>query len=100
MSAEGKKKRGVSGATNAKSVPFRYNGYPRNYTLSERHGPTRHPRLGGTKFLTAMVWGAALPGYSPSERMYAAADAVIEYVTDNHPSSMYSERGLDIAETF
>lgn len=34
MSAEGKKKRGISGAANAKSISFRYNGggaYPSHY---------------------------------------------------------------------
>ena len=39
MSAEGKKKRGVSGATNAKSIPFRYSGggvYPDHLAATMR----------------------------------------------------------------
>lgn len=76
MSAEGKKKRGVSGATNAKNIPFRYHGYPKGYTLSTAVGRSQH--FAGARFLHAMILGAKLPGFAPSDRMYRAADEVIE----------------------
>lgn len=42
MSAEGKKKRGVSGASNAKNIPFRYTGggvYPNHLAQTMRAIP-------------------------------------------------------------
>ena len=79
MSAEGKKKRGEAGQSNAKNIPFRYGGRPCN--LSTHIGTTTHPRLGGARFLTAMAMGAKLAGFRPSERMYRAADACIDHCT-------------------
>ena len=76
MSAEGKKKRGVSGATNAKSIPFRYHGYPKGYSVSTAIG--RSDKFAGAKFLNAMILGAKLPGFTASDRMYRAADEAIE----------------------
>lgn len=73
MSAEGKKKRGVSGATNAKNIPFRYHGYPRGYTVSTALGGSDHPCMGGSRYLAAMVLGAKLPNYFRSDRMMRAA---------------------------
>ena len=87
MSAEGKKKRGVSGVSNAKNINFRYCGYPRaiagtnwNYSLSTANGATDHPRLGGSRFLHAMAMGAKLPGFNPSHRAVLAADMCIEWL--------------------
>lgn len=77
MSAEGKKKRGVSGASNAKNIPFRYGGSKCNLSLA--HGHTVHPRLGGRLFLGAMILGSSLPGFNPSERMYKAADLCMDH---------------------
>lgn len=77
MSAEGKKKRGISGATNAKSIAFRYGGKPSN--LSLKHGHTTHPRLGGSKMFYAMVLGALLPGFNPSDRLVRAADNFMDF---------------------
>jgi hypothetical protein len=80
MSAEGKKKHGESGVSNAKNIPFRYGGHPSNLSLAT--GATSHPRLGGSRFLQAMILGARLPGFAPSDRMYRAADAVIDYLEE------------------
>lgn len=79
MSAEGKKKRGVSGVSNARNIPFRYGGRPSN--LSTAIGHTVHPRLGGSRFLNAMILGALLPGFFASERAYNAADACMDHCT-------------------
>lgn len=79
MSAEGKKKRGEAGQSNAKNIPFRNGGKPCNY--STHTGATTHPRLGGAKFLTAMALGAMLPGFRASDRMYRAADACLDHCT-------------------
>lgn len=78
MSAESKKKHGESGVSNAKNIPFRYGGRPSN--LSTAIGATTHPRLGGSRFLYAMILGATLPGFAPSDRMYRAADATIDWI--------------------
>lgn len=80
MSAESKKKRGESGSKNAKSIPFRYHGYPHGYSLSLAHGGSS--QFAGAKLLHAMALGAMLggPGYAPSGRMYRAADVAIERI--------------------
>lgn len=78
MSAEGKKRRGVSGVSNAKSIAFRYGGKPCN--LSTKHGSTTHKRLGGSKMLYAMILGSILPGFAPSDRLVRAADETIEFL--------------------
>lgn len=77
MSAESKKKRGESGVSNAKNIAFRNGGKPSNLSLYV--GATTHPRLGGSRFLQAMILGATLPGFAPSDRMYRAADANIDH---------------------
>lgn len=76
MSGEGKKKRGASGVSNAGNIAFRFGGRPSNYRLAIGH--RTHPRLGGSRFLNAMMLGQMLPGFKPSERMLRAADACIE----------------------
>lgn len=76
MSADGKKKRGISGVSNAQNIAFRYGGRPSNFSLAIGH--TTHPRLGGSLFLNAMILGQMLPGFNPSERMVKAADGCIE----------------------
>lgn len=78
MSAEGKKKRGISGATNAKSIPFRYGGAPCN--LSLHIGATTHPRLGGARMLAAMALAVKLPNFSASHRLYSAADETMDHI--------------------
>lgn len=78
MSSESKKKHGESGVSNAKNIAFRYGGHKCN--LSTAYGATTHPRLGGSRFLHAMILGATLPGFHPSDRMYRAADATIDYL--------------------
>lgn len=82
MSAEGKKKRGISGQSNARNIPFRYGGKPSN--LSTRIGGTNHPRLGGSKFLYAMIFGRYLPNFTASDRAFKAADEVIIYLEDRY----------------
>lgn len=72
MSAESKKKRGISGAANAKSIAFRYHGAPKGYSLSTHIGGTM--QFAGARFLHAMILGATLPGYRRSNRMLIAAD--------------------------
>lgn len=69
MSAEGKKKRGESGMSNAKNIPFRYHGYPRNYTLSTALGRPQHPRGAGSLLVRAMNLGVKLGGFAPSQRL-------------------------------
>lgn len=78
MSAEGTKKRGVAGASNAKNIPFRYHGYPRGYNVSTAVG--RSDRFYGARYLDAMILGAMIggPGYAPSDRAYRAADEEVE----------------------
>lgn len=79
MSAEGKKKRGESGKSNAENIAFRYGGAKCDF--STKIGHTVHPRLGHTKMLSAMVLGALLPSFNPSERLLNAADLCMESCT-------------------
>lgn len=67
MSAEGKKKRGLSGQANAKSIPFRYGGRPANYSTTLGHAVSRCGN--GSRLVQAMVLGIRLPGFSPSEQL-------------------------------
>lgn len=83
MSAEGKKKRGESGQSNAKNIPFRNGGRPCNY--STHLGATTHPRLGGALFLSAMALAARLPGFNPSQRMLNAADLCMDHCSIERP---------------
>ena len=82
MSAEGKKKRGFAGVSNAANIPFRYHGYPRGYSLSTAIGHSDHPRMAGSKLINAMIVGYMLGQqgyhYNPSTRMYAAADSALD----------------------
>lgn len=92
MSAEGKKKRGVSGQTNAKNIPFRYKGYPRGYTLSTNIGRTNHPRMAGARLLHAMEFAVLLPGFNPSDHLVRVTDVVIEHITQRHPDTKYARQ--------
>lgn len=78
-----KKKRGESGQKNAEHIAFRNGGSKCN--LSTAYGGTTHPRLGGAKFLTAMVMGVVLKkmGYDAdfSDRAVRAADACLDHCT-------------------
>lgn len=94
MSAEGKKKRGISGQANARNIPFRYHGYPHkiagtnwNYSLSTALGATDHPRMAGSKLLHAMNLARRLPGFQASDRLYRATDAAIEHIERKHPNT-------------
>jgi hypothetical protein len=78
MSAEGKKKRGESGQSNAKTIAFRYGGKPSD--LSLRIGSTTHPRMGGSRMLNALGLAYQVFGYEPSERLLRAADEVIDHI--------------------
>lgn len=78
MSAESKKKRGESGAKNAKAIAFRYHGAPKGYSISTHIGNSNH--FAGARFLHAMILGATLPGFHPSDRMYMAADEAMDRV--------------------
>lgn len=98
MSAEGKKKRGEAGQSNAKNIPFRYHGYPRGYTVSTAIGRSDHPRMGGARFLHAMELAARLPGFAASHRMIQAADAVIDYIAAQHSRSRTAREWRDAAE--
>lgn len=82
MSAEGKKKRGEAGMSNAKNIAFRYGGS--KCDLSTRIGSTTHPRLAGAKLLHAMELAALLPSFNPSDRILRAADETIDYIERLH----------------
>ena len=85
MSAEGKKKRGESGKSNAKNIAFRYGGKPCDFNT--RIGATRHPRLAGAKLLHAMELAALLPDFNPSERLLKATDETIEHIEKQHSAT-------------
>lgn len=72
MSAEGKKKRGEAGMSNAKNIPFRYHGrYPRGY----------HDK---PVFKSEHPFGVTLPGFTPSERLLRMTDAAMERCTSSY----------------
>lgn len=79
MSAEGKKKRGESGQSNAKNIPFRYGGSKCNFSTAI--GNTNHPRGAGSKLVQAMMLGAHLPGFFASERLLKHTDAAMANCT-------------------
>ena len=83
MSAEGKKKRGEAGISNAKSIPFRYNGYPRGYTLSTRTNRTNHKAGAGSRLVQAMALGIRLPGYKDNPILLSRTDEAMSRCT--HP---------------
>lgn len=97
MSAEGKKKRGVSGMANAKNIPFRYHGVPRGYTLNTSINATTHPRLAGAKLLHTMEWARILPGFYPSDRLIRAVDATIEFISSEHWNTKSAREWKDAA---
>lgn len=67
MSAEGKKKRGASGLSNAKTQPFRLGGRPCDYFVGRRPGAAAHPRWAGTRLVSAFALGAAIAKRYPME---------------------------------
>jgi hypothetical protein len=83
MSAEGKKKRGLSGQANAKTVPFRYGGKPCNYSVTIGH-PAWSPRGAGSKLVQAMALGVRLSGFNPSQQLLNKTDAAMARCT--HPA--------------
>lgn len=81
MSAEGKKKRGESGKSNAKNIPWRYHGrYPKGY-FDKPVGRSDHPCGAGSRLVAAMILGIRLPGFSPSDVLLARTDAAMERMT-------------------
>jgi hypothetical protein len=58
MSAEGKKKRGESGMSNAKNIPFRYGGNPCDYSITPRFCVSRYGN--GSLLVRAMILGDML----------------------------------------
>lgn len=74
MSAEGKKKRGISGAANAKSIPFRYGGKPCNYSLA-LGAPRWHLYGAGSRLVNACRLAQALkyPLTEPLDRVASNA---------------------------
>jgi hypothetical protein len=85
VSAEGKKKRGESGQSNAKNISFRYGGSKCDF--STRIGTPIHPRKAGARFLSAMALGAMLPGFDKvvTRGMIAAADLCMDHCTVERP---------------
>lgn len=97
MSSESKKKRGESGVSNAKNIPFRYRGYPKGYSLSTAIGHSDHPRMAGSKLLHAMTLAQSLTGFRASDRMYRAVDATIDHITKSHARSGTAREWADAA---
>lgn len=58
MSAEGKKKRGISGQANAKNIAFRYGGRPANYSVTLGNPTSKHGA--GSLLVRAMALGDLL----------------------------------------
>lgn len=81
MSAEGKKKRGISGLANAKNIPFRNGGS--KCDLSTRIGHTNSKYGAGSKLVQAMGLGAMLPSFNTSQRLLDLTDNAMGRCT--HP---------------
>lgn len=82
MSAEGKKKRGISGMSNAQNIPFRYGGSKCNLDTKTRS--TNSPYGAGSKLVQAMALEAMLTGQKHfTERLLKWTDASMERCT--HP---------------
>lgn len=96
MSAEGKKKRGEAGMSNAKNIAFRYGGS--KCDLSLRMGSTTHPRLAGAALLHAMEFSRILPGFNPSDRMLRAADEAIDHIAARHTHTRSAREWHEAAE--
>lgn len=87
MSAEGKKKRGESGVSNAKHIAFRYGGSKCNISVALG----RSDRVDRARFLSAMVMGVVIErlyGYkaNATSRMYNWADEAMDACTVERPS--------------
>lgn len=80
MSAEGKKKRGEAGVSNAKNIPFRYGGSKCNYSLTIGN-PAWSPRGAGSKLVQAMALGSICPNFNPSDHLLRKTDAAMEHCT-------------------
>lgn len=86
MSAEGKKKRGEAGASNAKNIPFRYGGSKCNVST----GLGRAERSSGATFLSAMALGmvvARMQGKALNlpNRAWVWADEAMDHCTVERP---------------
>jgi hypothetical protein len=84
MSAEGKKKRGLSGQSNAKSIAFRYGGSKCDYSIGYRPGAASHPRWAGSKLVQAFTLGTVLSKRYPfkvSQRLAVHVDAAMGICT-------------------
>lgn len=82
MSAEGKKKRGESGLSNAKNIPFRYGGSKCDY--STHHGRTTSPYGAGSALINALRIGLLFPNEGLSAKMLRTADAAMGRCTSPH----------------
>lgn len=73
-------KRGESGASNAKLIPFRNGGSRCNYSLLTGN-PTFSPRGAGSKLVQAMALGALFPNFNPSSNLLRKTDAAMDNCT-------------------
>lgn len=78
--AKKSEKRGESGASNAKLIPFRYGGSRCNYSTLTGN-PTFSPRGAGSQLVQAMALGILLPNFNPSENLLRKTDAAMENCT-------------------
>lgn len=81
MSAEGKKKRGESGVSNAKNIAFRYGGSHCNFDTKTYRSD--HPRGAGSLLVRAMNLGVKLPGFFANPVLIKRTDAAMANCT--HP---------------
>lgn len=79
MSAEGKKKRGEAGQSNAKSIPFRYHGRKPPQYNDNRIGRT--DVRGTSKMVQAVLLGSKLHGFNPSQRLMSMTEGAMERCT-------------------
>jgi len=78
--AKPSEKRGESGASNGKTIPFRYGGSRCNYNTITGN-PTFSPRGAGSLLVQAMALGAMLPNFEPSDKLLRKTDAAMENCT-------------------
>lgn len=81
MSAEGKKKRGEAGQSNAEAIPFRYHGRKPPQYNDNRIGRT--DVRGTSKMVQAVMLGSKLPGFNPSQRLVKMTEDAMDRCT--HP---------------
>jgi hypothetical protein len=74
------KKRGESGASNAKNIPFRYGGRPCYYSTNTGN-PTFSPRGAGSLLVQAMSLAVKLPGFNPSDSLLRKTEAAMHNCT-------------------